>query len=202
MKARATVRAFFYNSHKLKKMKHTTRRVILLTMAALTLWGCNSNENQIRKIAYGYLDAMGNYRIAEAYPYATPETQEGTLRYVEQNIMPLIDSADLFSKETPAKITIKKVTMTSDTTATVEFQKSTPTSEKTNSINLVKRGEQWMVNVILATKPKMIEGGQKHVEYDYSNRQIGTLKRVTDIDTVLKNRQEQQERIDSLLRGE
>ena len=78
-------------------------------IAAILFSACNSNENQIRKIAFGYLDAMGNYRISDAYPYATRETQENTLKFVEEAIMPNTDT-NYIKSETPATITITNIT--------------------------------------------------------------------------------------------
>lgn len=153
-----------------------------LAFASMILFSaCNSNENQIRKIAFGYLDAMGNYRISEAYPYATQETQESTLKYIEEFIMPRTDTNYLKS-ETPATITITNISITSDTTATVMFHKSTPSSERNNILNMVKRNGEWRANVAISVPPIM-KNLQNGVVTDTTAARRLILKEV-DLDTI------------------
>ena len=128
----------------------------LMLLVAFCTTACESHgqklqkkdKRQIEKAAYGYLDATGNYRFKDAYKYATKETRERTLKFIEKNIMTKADTASLM-RETPAVITITGITLTSDTTASVMFHKSTPVSERNNIIELVKRDKEWKVNMVL-----------------------------------------------------
>ncbi len=128
----------------------------------LVLTSCTSTKDQVSKAAYNYLDAMGNYRIDEAYAYASKETQETTLDFIKNNIMPIMDSV-VYRNETPAVITISNVELTSDTTATVLFHKSTPTSERNNLLSMVYRDGKWQANVIINTNQnKALDGKKVH----------------------------------------
>lgn len=136
-------------------MRHLNIIPTLLTMA-LILTACTTQgqsqraqkreKKNIEKAAYGYLYAMGNYRIRDAYQYANQETRDKTLRFIEEHIMPITDS-NYIKKETPAKITITGINILTDTTAEAYFHKSTPSSERNNILNLVKRNGKWMANV-------------------------------------------------------
>lgn len=130
-----------------------------------------SNERKIKKVAYNYLDAMGNYRIKEAYPYATKETQTSTLQVIERDILPKTDP-NYLKKETPAKITITSARMTSDTTATVLFHKSTPSSEKNNTVDLVKRNGTWYVHVMMQTPGYLKGNGRIEMNPDEKAKNI------------------------------
>ncbi|MBR6330435.1 MAG: hypothetical protein IKR79_02160 [Bacteroidales bacterium] len=135
---------------------HLSKHISLTILIALCLNACScqgqntravkKEKKQIENVAYKYLDAMGNYRIRDAYKYANQETQDKTLRFIEEKIMPITDT-NYIKKETPAKITITGITITSDTTADAYFHKSTPSSERNNVLNLVKRNGKWMANV-------------------------------------------------------
>ena len=135
---------------------HKTNIIPVLLLLAFCLTACTSQgqnrrtqqkeKRSIERVAYAYLDAMGNYRIRDAYKYANQETQDKTLRFIEEKIMPVTDT-NYIKKETPAKITITGITIASDTTADAYFHKSTPASERNNVLNLVKRNGKWMANV-------------------------------------------------------
>ena len=135
---------------------HRTNIIPTLLLLAFCLTACTTQgqsrraqqreKKNIEKAAYGYLDAMGNYRISDAYQYATPETQQKTLRFIEERIMPITDK-NYIKSETPATITITGITIKSDTTAEAMFHKSTPSSERNNMLQLVKRNGKWMAHV-------------------------------------------------------
>ena len=135
---------------------HKTNIIPTLLLLVFCLAACTSQgqskktlqkeKKSIEKVAYGYLDAMGNYRIRDAYRFATPETQDKTLRFIEEKVMPITD-AKYIKSETPAKITITGITIKSDTTAEAMFHKSTPSSERNNILQLVKRNGKWMADV-------------------------------------------------------
>ena len=154
--------------------------LIPIAAIVLTFFSSCSEEKQIRKTAFGYLDAMGNYRISEAYPFATQETQNTTLKYIEESILPNTDQ-NYIKSETPATITITNVSITSDSTATVMFHKSTPSSERNNILNLVKRDGKWQADVRIDV-PEIIKKSDKnlHFEADTSSFRNIKLRRATD----------------------
>lgn len=122
--------------------------IIAIAFISLTAATCGGEKNLIKNTAYGYLDAMGNYRISDARKYSTPQTQKTTLDYIEQSIMPFVDSADIH-RNTPAKITIKNVRIVDDTTAKAYYRKVTPIKTQNDSITLVKRNGEWKVNLLI-----------------------------------------------------
>ena len=130
------------------KLQH----ILLISAVALMAAQCSSEKNMVKEVAYGYLDAMGNYRIDSARRYATPQTQKGTIDYMLENIMPDVDSSYL-ERNTPAKITIKKVEMISDSVAKVYYHKSTPIKELDNTKILRKRNGKWKVHEVIVGVP-------------------------------------------------
>lgn len=130
------------------------KRKTLLIIAALgtLLSGCATDQKRIEKAAYGYLDAMGNYRFDDAYDYATQETQTNTLDVIQQRIMPTTDM-DYIHRNTPAEITITGVTIIDDTTALVSFHKSTPIQEQDGTLDMHKRGNRWLAHVLISLPP-------------------------------------------------
>ncbi|MCR4817090.1 MAG: hypothetical protein K5842_07935 [Bacteroidales bacterium] len=119
----------------------------LITLAALILFSCNSDKRQIEKAAYGYLNATGNYRIDEAYPYATKETRETTLKYITQIILPMTDSNYLKSN-VPATIVIDSIIYQQDT-AFAFYTKTTPIKTLKNIVCLIREDGKWLVDVPL-----------------------------------------------------
>lgn len=115
---------------------------------SLLLMACNSEEKMIQKAAYGYLDAMGNYRIKEAEQFASKETVETTLHVVENNIMPNTDP-NYIKRNTPATIEITGITKETDTTAVVSYKKTTPIQVQSGTLNLIKRDEKWQAVVLI-----------------------------------------------------
>ncbi|MDO4216789.1 MAG: hypothetical protein Q4D03_01285 [Bacteroidales bacterium] len=127
-------------------MKHFTP--FILTLFIIFFSSCNNDDKAIRKTAQGYLDAMGNYQIEAAEPYATEETRNQTLRFVKENILPKTDT-NYINSNRPASITLGEITYTTDTTATIAFHKSTPIKEDDGTLDLVKRNNQWQAQVII-----------------------------------------------------
>ena len=136
-----------------KNMKHP----VTLLAAALLLAACSNDQEQIKQSAYGYLDAMGNYRPTDARPYATQQTCDVTLAFYE-NVMEYTDSS-VYSNNIPAEITIGKIIVADDTTATAAFHKSTPTVQQDGTVHLVKRQGRWLVHEVLNV-PKLPRTGQ------------------------------------------
>lgn len=127
-------------------MKKTTFIPLLILLLCSTQ--CNTEQSLIKDTAYNYLDAMGNYRISEAAPYATKQTQEKTIRVINERIMPNMDSSYI-TKNTPAEITIKDVRMVNDTTAMVVYKKVTPIKRVIDSLKVVKQNGQWKASAII-----------------------------------------------------
>ena len=128
-------------------------KTTVLTLAALTLFSCNNNERKIRKAAQGYLDATGNYLIEEAYPYATKETQETTLKYITEVILPMTDSNYLKSN-VPATIVIDSI-LSQEDTAWAFYTKTTPIKTYSSIVCLIREDGKWLVDVplVLSNSP-------------------------------------------------
>ncbi len=128
----------------MKKITFTIIGSILLLSAS----NCNTERSMITRTAFDYLDAMGNYRIAEAEAYSTEQTQKETLKYIEEYIMPDMDSSYL-EKNTPAKIEIKGIRMVNDSVARVAFHKTTPITTQDDTLTLHKENGQWKAHVLM-----------------------------------------------------
>ena len=128
---------------------------ITLSLLAVLLAGCSNDDKQIRAAAQGYLDAMGNYRPADARPYATEETCNVTLAFFEM-LMQHTDPS-VYANNIPATITLGDITIAEDTLATVAFHKHTPSKEQDGEVTLVCRDGQWRVRA-------SGDRGSRHVE--------------------------------------
>lgn len=126
------------------------KHLLLLIVASLsiTLSSCNNEKKQILNTAQGYLDATGNYRIEEAYPYATRNTRETTLTFLTENIIPLLDS-NYIKSNTPATINIDSAFILNDT-AWIFYTKTTPIKKLNNQIYLIKEDGKWLVDIPIA----------------------------------------------------
>lgn len=137
---------------------------LLLPLLLPLLWACHSDTEAIRQAAQGYLQAMGDYRIADAAPFATEETAATTLHYIATNIMPHADTDSAFAayiaSNTPATIEITAVERTSDTTATVAFVKTTPIQRQQGQKQLLKRNGQWRVHELIQV-PNVIQAASQ-----------------------------------------
>ena len=128
-------------------MKRTKKRIIIPLLVITLLAACAGGEGQLREYAQGYLDAWGNYRPAEARPYASVETCEKTLAFYEA-LMNYTDSS-VFKNNIPATITLGEIDYSNDTSATVAFHKSTPITEQDGTLHMVKRGRKWLAHEVI-----------------------------------------------------
>lgn len=114
---------------------------LLLTVA------CSSRQDQIEKAAKGYLQAMGDYQMDDAIPFATNYTRENTIPTLKS----MLAQADTVyvNQNRPAEITIKKTEMLSDTSATVYYHKHTPIKEADGTVTVLLEDGQWLVDVKL-----------------------------------------------------
>ena len=150
-KKRVPFRTLFFNAP--ITMKHV-HHLIIIAAIALTAANCNTERSLIESSAYNYLDAMGNYRIAEAAPFASEQTQGTTINYILNNIMPNMDSSYIL-QNTPATIKLKGVRMINDSTARIGYRKDTPITHQNDSLTLVKRNGQWQAHVVIKV-PKIV----------------------------------------------
>lgn len=156
-------------------------RIFFLFIFILTIASCNSDKKQIIKVAQGYLDATGNYRIEEAYQYASKQTQETTLPYITDYIMPVTDTAFLASN-VPATIDIDSLVIGNDT-AWVAYTKKTPIKRLNNIICLIKEEGRWVVDVPLVV-PQAIKVGADGTATVFNSTdsiEWGQLKSASDL---------------------
>ncbi|MBP9989823.1 MAG: hypothetical protein KBT45_00090 [Bacteroidales bacterium] len=121
---------------------------IISSILLLSASNCNTERSMITRTAFDYLDAMGNYRIEDAEAFSTKQTQEETLKYIEEYIMPDVDSSYL-EKNTPAKIEIKGMRMVNDSVVRVAFRKTTPITTQDDTLTLHKEDGQWKAHVLM-----------------------------------------------------
>lgn len=137
-------------------MKHILPGTLMLSI----LVGCSSERKDIEHAAYGYLDAMANYRLEDARTYASSMTNETTLE-IYSNLLANLDSAYIASN-TPATITLGKCQTTSDTTAYVLFHKSTPITQQDDTLRLIKEKGAWLAHVVLQA-PSLLQSDSKRI---------------------------------------
>ena len=114
----------------------------ILAATMLLFMACSSEEKDIEKAAYGYLNATGNYRIDEAMPYASQETRERTLPFLKDKIIPMTDTNYIKANQ-PAKIVIDSVRVICADTAKVDYTKTTPIKILTGTIYMVLEDGKW-----------------------------------------------------------
>lgn len=112
----------------------------------MCFFSCSSTKRQVEDVAWGYLNAMGNYKIDEATPYASELTQERTLPFAKK-LVQSVDTNYIIS-DTPATITITKIDIKSDSTAIVTYHKVTPIKDMTGTLNLIKENGHWKAHAI------------------------------------------------------
>ena len=103
----------------MKRRQILTLSAITSIIALLSV-SCKGDEKMIETNAYGYLYAMSNYHISEAKNFATTETVNNTLHFVEETIIPNLDP-NFVKQNTPATIEINQVTIIDDSTAEVAY---------------------------------------------------------------------------------
>ena len=131
---------------------------IIVVLMAIS---CSSDKKEIEAAAKGYLQAMGNYQIDEAIPFASSHTKENTIPFIK-HIMEHTDTAYVNSNR-PATITIKRTNLISDSIACVYYHKSTPIKEVDDSVTLILENGQWLVDIHLKPLPFPIVKDTTHV---------------------------------------
>ncbi len=105
----------------------------------------SEEERAIRKSAQCYLDAMGDYMLDEAAPYATRYTRENTLPLFKR-VMKYTDTAFMNSNR-PADIKIQRVRMINDSAAMVYFHKHSPIKDFNDSVVVLLEDGEWLCDV-------------------------------------------------------
>lgn len=147
---RTEVRMNYSHSHfYFKQMK----RILIILVALLVFTACQ-NDKGLRHNAKEYIQAMADYRIDDAYPYSTPETQTHTLDYFK-SLMSILDT-NYITANTPATITIDSVVYIDDTSATVYFHKRTPLQHRVNAkVDMRLRDDEWLAHQVVQPAPML-----------------------------------------------
>ena len=159
-------------------MRHTKTTLLILPLLMLFMQCCHTTKGEVRSVAQQYLDATGRYDVDDACRYCTPETARG-LRNIEATLMSRVDPASL-EQNMPAKIKIKSIELTSDSTATVSYHKHTPIDDIDGTLNMVRRGEQWMAhigNIAIPESVKKAATGDT-IYFNYDSIKPGKLRAV------------------------
>jgi len=119
----------------------------MLLGGLMLLASCSNDTKQIQTVAQGYLDAMGNYKPAEARPFSTQQTCDITLSFFED----VVEQTDpsVYADNMPATIELGEITI-QDTVAEVAYHKHTPSTEQDGTLHCVKRDGKWLVNEVIA----------------------------------------------------
>lgn len=121
----------------------------ILVLLSFVFISCHQEQKNIEQVAYAYLDALANYKVEEAKPYATSETCKTTLAISEQ-LLAMVDTAYIIS-DTPAIIDIQEIIVENDTMAVVKYVKNTPLKhDMKGELRLVKRERQWWAHDLLS----------------------------------------------------
>ena len=129
------------------------KKLALFLAAAVLLSACGARKQkqEIERAAFGYLNAVGNYRFDEAVEYSSSATQRTSIK-VFNKMMEMADTAKLM-ENTPAVITITGVRLLTDTTARAYYHKHTPIKEQTDSLLMVLEEGRWLADVRIAPPP-------------------------------------------------
>lgn len=118
-------------------------KVSSMLLVAALFFSCNSEKNEVERIAQAYLDAETNYRIAEARNYASDDFMP-LLDRIEHFVVPHMDP-DTLQSYLPNKVKISDIRMFADTTAIVSFHSSNPRQETDAQIKMRKTDGEWKV---------------------------------------------------------
>lgn len=138
----------FSNHSTPMKNKHLLMLALCLALASCTC-GQSAEKKAVKEVAYQYEYGMGNYNVDHAEKYATPETIKSTLD-VARHMIKMVKPGYIES-DTPAKIKIKSIKITSDTSATATWRKKTPIKDLTGQLELRKRNGQWYAHDMMMT---------------------------------------------------
>ena len=148
----------------------------------LCLQCCHTVKDDVKDVAQKYLDATGRYDVDDACRYCTRETANG-LRNIETALLNKVPE-DSIKKNMPARIKIKDIELTSDSTAVVTYHKHTPTQDFNGTLDMVFLDGQWKAHIggiaIPEIATKAVSGDTIHFNYDHIKP--GDLKAVKPSD--------------------
>lgn len=160
-------------------MRNKITLFILLPLLMLCMQCCHTVKGEVRDIAQKYLDATCRYDVTDACHYCTLETANG-LRNIETTLLSKIPY-DSLAKNMPAKIKIKDIELTSDSTATVTYHKHTPIADFDGNLDMVLQNGQWkahIAGIYIPEKAKQAVSGDT-IYFNYDNIKPGDLKVVS-----------------------
>lgn len=137
---------------------------------------CSNQQQAIEESAYGYLDAVANYRFDDAYPYSSKFTQERILPTFKM-LFAHTDTAYINSN-TPGTITIQAIHQVSSDTAYVLYHKDTPITHIDDSVMMIKEEGQWKAH-IFARVPAPIQMYQNSVNDTTGKQRYRNIGRLT-----------------------
>ncbi len=164
-------------------MKNKTATLLLLPLLMLCMQCCHTVKGDVKDVAQKYLDATGRYDVTDACRYCTRETANG-LRNIQATLLSKVPK-DSIAKNMPAKIKIKKVELTSDSTAIVTYHKHTPTQDFNGTLDMVLLDGQWRAHISGIAIPEKIKQAAKGdtIYFNYDHIKPGDLKAVNPSDT-------------------
>lgn len=125
------------------------KRIAFYAASLILLFSaCSNDEKKITDAAMGYLNATANYKIDDAFPFASKETRENTLPFIKEKLLPITDTASIRAN-TPATIEITEIRIGIDS-AEVDYIKNTPLNTSENTVLLIKEEGKWVVDIPLA----------------------------------------------------
>jgi hypothetical protein len=159
-------------------MRNKKTLLLVLPLLMLCMQCCHTVKGEVRDMAQKYLDATGRYDIDDACLYCTPETAKG-LRNIQATLLTRVPK-DSIEKNMPAKIKIKDIELTSDSTAVVTYHKHTPIADLDGTLDMVLLDGQWKAHIEGIFIPEAVKQASKGdtVHYNYNNFKPGDLKAV------------------------
>jgi len=159
-------------------MKNTKTLFLILPLLLFCLQCCHTIKGDVRDVAQKYLDATGRYDIADACRYCTRETANG-LRNIEATLLSSVPK-DSIEKNMPAKIKIKDIELTTDSTAVVTYHKHTPIADFDGTLDMVLLDGQWKAHIGGIAIPEIAKKAAKGdtVYFNYNNVKPGDLKAI------------------------
>lgn len=130
----------------MRKLLYIAAAVCMVAAAS-----CSRHNSEMEQAAKGYLQAMGDYKLDEAIPYATRQTRENTIPTLKK-VMARADT-NYIKQNTPSVITIKGARMLSDTSAYVYYHKHTPIKDVDDSVTVLLEEGKWLVDVKMRPVP-------------------------------------------------
>ena len=133
-----------------KQIKHICILALLLIATACS----NKKEKkEIERVAMGYIESTSHFEFKKAEQYATTQTINVTLKYL-QAIMPRVDSSNIENGK-QATFYVKNVQLLTDTTAFAIYHKETIHKTYDDTLHLLKENNEWKVNLVIEIPPML-----------------------------------------------